>query len=128
MPVTPMVLGGLFTEYRVTKIAVFVFDGTFVAHNLVHVGCPGILRDEVTIGCWTWIVVWVGVVVSSVDLGLQSLDPVGDLSWVISFLQQISMVVFHVEKGLLFGHDRFVSTPLTLPHVVEDSPCQNSCE
>jgi hypothetical protein len=128
MPVTPVVLGGLFTEYRVTKIAVFVFDGTFVAHYLVHVGCPGILGDEVTIGCWTWIVVWVGVVVSSVDLGLQSLDPVGDLSWVIRFLQQISMVVFHVEKGLLFGHDRFVSTPLTLPHVVEDSPCQNSCE
>jgi hypothetical protein len=87
MPVTPVVLGGLFTEYRVTKIAVFVFDGTFVAHNLVHVGCPGILGDEVTIGCWTWIVVWVGVVVSSVDLGLQSLDPVGDLSWVIRFLQ-----------------------------------------
>ena len=128
MPVTPMVLGGLFTEYRVTKIAVFVFDGTFVAHNLVHVGCPGILGDKVTIGCWAWIVVGLGVVVSPVDLGFQSFDPVCDFSWVVSFLQQISMVVFHVEKGLLFGHDRFVSTPLTLPHVVEDSPCQNSCE
>ena len=128
MAVTPVVLGGLFTEYRVTKITVLVLDGTLVSHYLMHMCCPGILRDEVAIGCWTWIVVWVGVVVSSVDLGLQSLDPVGDLSWVIRFLQQISMVVFHVEKGLLFGHDRFVSTPLTLPHVVEDSPCQNSRE
>ena len=128
MPVTPMVLRGLLTEYRVTEIAVLVFDGTFVAHNLVHVGCPGILGDKVTIGCWAWIVVGLGVVVSPVDLGFQSFDPVGDLSWVISFLQQVSMVVFHVKQCLLFGHDRFVATPLTLPHVVEDAPCHNSRE
>ncbi len=128
MTMSPVVLGGLFPEYRVTEVAVLVFDRTFVAHYLVHVGGPRILGDKVTIGCWAWIVVGLSVVISPVDLGFQSFDPLGDFSWVISFLQQISMVVFHVKQCLLFGHDRFVATPLTLPHVVEDAPCHNSRE
>ncbi len=90
MTVTPVVLGGLLTEYRVTEIAVLIFDRMFVAHNLMHMGCPGILRDEVTIGCWAWIVVWIGVVVSPVDLSFQPFDPVGDLSG-----HQFSSTGFH---------------------------------
>ncbi len=128
MCMSPMVLGGLLPEYRVTEIAVLVFDRTFVTHYLMHVGSPRVLGDKVTVGCRTWIVVGHGVAVPSVYLGFQSFDPMGDLSGVIGFLQQVPMVGFHMKQCLLFGHDGFVATPLTLPHVVEDASCHNSRE